>query len=125
MITPKTNLTLSALLYYMLCALSAPSAGVQQLSGVNSSSTSLGIAWMPPPQDNHNGIIRAYNVSYGPTTQSHGSAEYINLSTTELMIELKSLEKFTVYEVVVRPYTIAIGPEESVTLQTDSDCELN
>ena len=40
------------------------------------------------------------------------------------MIELESLEKFTNYRVVVRPYTIGSGPEESVTVQTDSDCEL-
>ena len=45
------------------------------------------------------------------------------MSTTDLMIELTSLKKFTVYEVVVRPYTIAIGPEESVTVRTDSDLD--
>ena len=42
---------------------------------------------------------------------------------TDLMIELTSLEKFAVYEVVVRPYTIAIGPEESVTVRTNSDLD--
>ena len=76
---------------------------------------------MPPPPDDQNGIIRAYNVSYALTTQSRD--EYVSVSTTELMIELTSLEKFTVYEVIVSPYTIAIGPEESVTVQTDSDRE--
>ena len=40
------------------------------------------------------------------------------------MIDLESLEKFTNYRVFVRPYTIGSGPEESVTVQTDSDCEL-
>ena len=78
---------------------------------------------MPPPQDDQNGIICAYNISYGLTTQNR--TEYADVSTTELMIELISLKKFTMYEVVVSPYTIAIGPEESVTVRTDSDCELD
>ena len=95
---------------FILCIVLAPSASVQQLNGVNSSSTSLSIAWMPPFQDDQNGIIRAYNVSYGLTKQSR--AEYTSLSTTEPMMVLTSL-KFTVYEVIVRPYTIAFGPEES------------
>ena len=102
---------------------SAPSAGVQELNGVNFSSTSLSISWMPPPQDDLNGIIRTYIISYGLTTQSR--TEYVDVSTPELMIELTSLEKFAVYEVVVSPYTIAIGPEESVTVRTDSECELD
>ena len=78
---------------------------------------------MPPPQDDQNGIIRAYNISYGLTTQTR--TEYVDVSTTNLTIELTLLEKFTVYEVVVSPYTIAIGPEESVKVRTDSDCELD
>ena len=102
---------------------SVPSAGVQELRGVNSSSTSLIISWQPPPRDDQNGIIRAYNISYGLTTQRR--AEYMNLSTAELMIELTSLEKFTVYVVVVSPYTIDTGPEEDVMVQTDSDCEFH
>ena len=106
----------------MLCCVSAPSAGVQGLSGVFSNSTSLNISWMPPPLDDQNGIIRAYNVSYGLTTQSRD--EYVSVSATELMIVLTSLEIFTEYEVVVSPFTIAIGPEEFVTVQTDSDREL-
>ena len=77
---------------------------------------------MPPPQDDQNGIIRAYDVSYGLTTQSRD--EYVSVSIPEPMIVLTSLEKFTVYEVIVRPFTIAIGPEESVTVKTDSDREL-
>ena len=100
-----------------------PSAGVRMLSGVNSSSTSLNISWMSPPPEHQNGIIRTYNISYG--VKSRTRSEYVNVSTTELMIELTSLEKFTVYEVVVSPYTIATGPEKSVTVQTDSDGELH
>ena len=102
---------------YVYNLFSVPSAGVQELNGVNFSSTSLSIlSWMPPPQDNQNGILRAYNISYGLTTQTH--AEYVDVSTPELMIQLTSLKKFTVYEIVVSPYTIAIGPEESVTVRT-------
>ena len=108
--------------FYLYSLHTVPSAGVQNLSGVNTSSTSLLISWDPPPFPDQNGIIRAYNISYGPTTDD--SSLYNDTSTEEAMIELESLEKFTNYTVVVRPYTIGSGPEESVTVQTDSDCEL-
>ena len=110
-------------LYHSLFTIfSAPSAGVQGLSGVNSSSTSLSISWQPPPADDQNGVIRAYNVSYGLTTQS--PSDYVNLSISETEIELTSLEKFTDYTVIVNAFTIAAGPVEAVTVQTDSDSEL-
>lgn len=106
----------------MFIIISVPSAGVQELVGVFSSSTSLNISWQPPPVDDQNGVIRAYNVSYGLNTQNR--REYVNRSTSETEIELTSLEKFTEYVVVVSAYTIAAGPEENVTNRTDSDCEL-
>ena len=123
--SPITLETYFSCILLMLCCVhsfSAPSAGVQELRGVFSSSTSLNISWLPPPPDDQNGIIRAYNVSYGLTTQSRD--EYVSVATNQSMIELTSLEIFTEYEVVVSPFTIAIGPEESVTVQTDSDREL-
>ena len=99
-----------------------PSAGVMGLEGINSSSTSLTITWQPPPSDDQNGIIQAYNISYGPTTTQDRSL-YTNTSTSDVMIELTSLDKFTFYDVIVVPYTIGPGPEELVTVQTDSDCK--
>lgn len=109
-------------LYHSLFTIfSAPSSGVQGLSGVNSSSTSLSISWQAPPPDDQNGVIRGYNVSYGLTTQS--PSDYINLSISETEIELTSLEKFTEYTVIVNAFTIAAGPVENVTVQTDSDSE--
>ena len=108
--------------FYLYSLHTVPSSGVQNLSGVNTSSTSLLISWEPPPFPDQNGIIRAYNISYGPATDD--SSLYTVTSTEATRIELESLEKFTNYTVVVRPYTIGSGPEESVTVQTDSDCEL-
>lgn len=66
-------------------------------------------------------MIRAYNISYGLPTQS--PSDYISRSTSANEIELTSLEKFTEYTVIVNAFTIAAGPEENVTVRTDSDCE--
>ena len=98
-----------------------PSAPVQSLSGVNSSSTSLTISWQPPPADDQNGIIRAYNVSYGLPEET---SSYTNESTPNEMIELTGLEKFTEYLVIVNAFTVGPGPSASVTVRTDSDREL-
>ena len=98
-----------------------PSGPVQSLSGVNSSSTSLTISWQPPPADDQNGIIRAYNVSYGLPTQEPSS--YTTQSTPNEMIELAGLEKFTEYLVIVNAFTVGPGPLQNITVQTDSDCE--
>ena len=100
-----------------------PSATVQSLSGVNSSSTSLTISWQPPPADDQNGIIRAYNVSYGLPAQEPSS--YTTESTPNEMIELTGLEKFTEYLVIVNAFTVGPGPSASVTVRTDSDRELS
>ena len=100
-----------------------PSAPVQSLSGVNSSSTSLTISWQPPPADDQNGIIRAYNVSYGLPAQE--SSSYTTESTPNEMIELTGLEKFTEYLVIVNAFTVGPGPSASVTVRTDSDRELS
>ena len=108
-------------LFFFSFSSSAPSAGVQGLIGVNSSSTSLSISWQPPPIDDRNGVIRAYNISYGLTMQDR--SDYVSESRTEMMTELRGLEKFTVYVVVVSAFTVADGPEEMVTVRTDSDCK--
>ena len=100
----------------------APSASVVNLEGVNISSTALRISWLPPPLGDQNGIIQFYNVSYGLPTQDR--SQYTTLSTNETMIDLTDLEKFTDYTVFVSAVTIASGPEDSVTVKTDSDCEL-
>ena len=105
----------------VLCVVAVPSAGVVNLTGVFSSSSSLLISWQPPPPDDQNGVIRAYNITYGISPQDR--SQYASESTTGLTIELTSLEKFTEYTVFVAAFTIATGPEESVTVRTDSDCE--
>ena len=97
-----------------------PSAGVVGLEGVNSSSTSLNISWQPPPLEDQNGVIQGYNISYGLTTLD--PSQYATETTEELDITLEQLERFTYYTVEVRPFTVVgSGPEENVTVQTDSD----
>ena len=105
-----------------LPGLTAPSAAVQGLSGVNTSSTSLHISWEPPPSDDQNGVIRSYNISYGPGAGDVST--YTHTTAQNTSIELSGLEKFTEYSVTVRAFTIAVGPGSTVTVRTDTDSEL-
>ena len=109
------------LIYVRVLQSSAPSAAVVSLEGVNISSTALRISWLPPPLEDQNGMIENYTVSYGLPTQDR--SQYTIRSTSETMIDLTDLEKFTDYTVFVSAVTISSGPEDSVTVQTDSDCE--
>ena len=102
---------------------SAPNAAVTELDGVNTSSTSLSISWQPPPPLDQNGIIREYNVFYGLSTQDRSG--YVNVSTAAQSKELVMLEKFRIYTVYVRAFTVGPGPEASVNVSTDSDCKLS
>lgn len=111
-----------ACIYVYISLPAAPSATVQELSGVNSSSTSLIISWEPPPLDDRNGVIRGYNISYGISAEDPST--YSTMSTVNTRIELTGLAKFTQYSVTVIAFTTAPGPSASVEVMTDSDREL-
>ena len=100
---------------YNICLFTAPSGIPLQLSGSNSSSTSLYITWSLPNVQDRNGIILGYNISY-----TSGSIVYNN-STTETFINITGLMIYTQYNVSVAAYTSAgTGPADYITVRTDS-----
>ena len=76
---------------------------------------------MPPPQD-HNGIIRGYNVTY----QGLGDTDDVmrELTTADMFIVITGLVPFTNYSVRVAAFTVNMGPySQPINVQTDSDRE--
>ena len=101
--------------YITFVLFTAPSGIPLQLSGSNSSSTSLYITWSLPNAQDRNGIILGYNISY-----TSGSIVY-NTNTSETFINITGLMIYTQYNVTVAAYTSAgTGPADYITVRTDS-----
>lgn len=98
----------------------APSGIPINLSGVNTSSTSLLISWQPLEVDDQNGIILGYNVTYFSNDD-----DSVMTVTSDTMISITGLSVYTVYNVSVAAYTVVgTGPSDSITVRTDSTGEL-
>lgn len=101
----------------MLSVSIVPSSPPRELTGVNSSSSSLLITWSPPIQEDQNGIIQGYNISY--FAAPNGSVT--DMSTSETTINITGLLFYTQYNVSVAAYTsVGTGPSDSTVVRTDS-----
>ena len=99
----------------MICY-TAPSATPVNLSGTNTSSTSILISWEPLPVDDRNGVILGYNVTY-----ESNDSDLVHTNTIDAMINITDLLVYTDYTVSVAAYTsIGNGPIDSIVVTTDS-----
>ena len=95
-----------------------PSAPPENLTGMFSSATSLLISWFPPPEQDQNGDIMGYNISYFKVDNSD-TVRYT--SAEETMINITGLMVYTEYSVSVAAYTsLGTGPFDSIIERTDS-----
>ena len=91
--------------FYLILQFSpAPSAAPVNVTGMNTSSTSLRISWLPPPVEDQNGIIIAYNVTY----VTAGGSEMID-STSGSVQFIELTEWAHVYELVCHSTCFAVG----------------
>ena len=101
--------------YITFVLFTAPSGIPLNLTGSNSSSTSLYISWSLPNVQDRNGIILGYNISY-----TSGSIVN-NTSTSETFINITGLMIYTQYDISVAAYTsVGTGPADYITVRTDS-----
>ncbi|KAI4902613.1 hypothetical protein NFI96_032935 [Prochilodus magdalenae] len=95
---------------YVLTPEDVPDSPPQDLTVLNTTSSTATITWSPP--DKPNGIIRQYEISYGNATYSHA------VNSTVPSITLHNLKPYTHYNVSVRAYTRhGHGDQTSDTLQ--------
>ena len=92
----------------------------QNVTGYNTSSTSINVTWNEVPEDKQNGDIIRYTVMYNKTTNVINKSE-----VTEKFFELKVLDKYTIYDIKVLAATkIGDGPaSDPIKVQTDEDSE--
>lgn len=102
------------------CSYAVPTAAPQDVSLEASSSTSLTISWMPPPQDNLNGIIRSYTILV--LEVDTGNTTTYNSSETSLTVGF--LHPYYRYQVSVAAVTVGQGPfSATTTIQLPQDGE--
>ena len=88
------------------------------------SSTSLFVAWEPLPDDQVNGILLGYKVTYRRRKEIHARKQ--NTSIILNFTILAGLDKFTAYDVNVSAFTrVGNGPEANITASTDQDGKRN
>lgn len=97
-----------------------PGAPPQNVTGYNTSSTSINVTWNEVPKDKQHGDITRYTVMYNKTTNVINKSE-----VTEKFFELKVLDKYTIYDIKVLAATsVGDGPaSDPIKVQTDEDSE--
>ena len=100
-----------------------PDAPPQNVIGYNTSSTSINVTWNEVPEDKQHGDIIRYTVMYNKTTNFINKSEVTQIS--EKIVELKRLDKYTIYDIKVLAATkIGDGPaSDPIKVQTDEDSE--
>ena len=98
-----------------------PSAPPANVTGNNSSSTSILVQWDEVPENDKNGIIKGYNVTYKDWRTGVEKTQTVNASASQ--VELTGLNKFTKYDISVLAFTVkGSGPLSStITVTTDED----
>ena len=122
------------LLLLLLSTCPEPSAPPQDIKCAPSSSTSLLVAWRPPPVESQNGALAGYTVRYqveaaaGSVESAAGTADNeetsgeVSVPSGEQVL-LPRLEKWTQYRISVAALThMGSGPEsELLSCRTDED----
>ena len=98
-----------------------PSAPPANVKGENSSSTSILVQWDEVPENDKNGIIKGYNITYKDWRTGVEKTQTVDAPTKQ--VELEGLNEFTKYNISVLAFTLkGDGPPSStITVTTDED----
>ena len=90
----------------------APSSAPESFQASAADPTSISLSWSAPPLDNHNGIIRHYEV----TLVALETGELHICTSVALTLTITSLRPYTTYNCTVAAETVAIGPSTTGVL---------
>ena len=98
-----------------------PIASPANVTGNNSSSTSILVQWDEVPENDKNGIIKGYNVTYKDWRTGVEKTQTVDAPTR--LIDLTGLNKFTKYNISVLAFTVKGGGplSSTITVTTDED----
>ena len=90
-------------------------------TGNNSSSTSIVVQWDEVPENDKNGIIKGYNITYKDWRTGVEKTQTVDAPTRQ--VDLTGLNEFTKYNISVLAFTVkGDGPLSStITVTTDED----
>ena len=93
------------------------------VTGHNTSSTSILVMWDELPADNQNGIITSYTITYESLTQNHNDSKIVKPQWTILITQLTGLKEYVNYSIRVFASTVkGDGPASSpIIVITDQD----
>ena len=98
-----------------------PSAPPANVKGNNSSSTSILVQWDEVPENDKNGIIKGYNITYKDWRTGVEKTQSVVAPTRQ--VDLTGLNKFTNYNISVLAFTVKGGgpPSSAITVSTEED----
>ena len=100
--------------------LSEPDGKPQNVSGRNTSSTSISVSWEEVQADLQNGIITGYNITYQSLTENDNG--FVTAGPNDRQANLTELKKFVEYSISVVVFTVkGDGPPFVFIVRTDQD----
>ncbi len=100
---------------------SEPTAAPENVTGHNSSSTSILVTWDDVPAAEQNGIILTYTITYESLTEGHNDIVIVNYPARET--NLTGLREYVNYSITVFASTVkGDGPASNpIVVITDQD----
>ena len=100
--------------------ISEPDGAPQNVSGRNTSSTSILVSWEAVQADLQNGIITGYNITYQSLTENDNG--FVKASPNDRQANLTGLKEFVEYNISVVAFTVkGDGPPSVIVVRTDQD----
>ena len=112
--------TLVPRLTYLYTCLSEPDGKPQNVSGRNTSSTSISVSWEAVQAELRNGIITGYTITYQSQTENDNGI--VEAGPNDRQADLTGLKEFVNYTISVFASTVkGIGPPSVLVVRTDQD----
>ena len=107
-----------------LVLLSEPDGAPQNVTGENTSSTSILVTWKEVQAELRNGIITGYNITYQSLTENDNG--FVTAGPNDRQANLTGLKEFVDYNISVVAFTVkGDGPPSVIVVRTDQDSKSN
>ena len=103
-----------------MVSLSEPDGAPQNVTGQNTSSTSILVSWEEVQAELRNGIITGYNITYQSLTENDNG--FAQAGPNDHQANLTGLKEFVEYYISVVPFTVkGDGPPSVIVVRTNQD----
>ena len=107
-----------------LVLLSEPDGAPQNVTGENTSSTSILVTWEEVQAELRNGIITGYNITYQSLTENDNGI--VKAGPNDRQANLTGLKEFVEYNISVVAFSVkGDGPPSVIVVRTDQDSKSN